>query len=60
VERNTLSNEAKAKSRLHQLEGLRNGQIGVDKTASELAIKRLKEEIAELETKINLILFINS
>lgn len=31
------------------VEGIRNVQSGVDKTASELAIKRLKGEIASLE-----------
>ena len=31
------------------VEGIRNVQTGVDKTASELAIKRLQKEIRELE-----------
>ncbi len=34
------------------IEGIRNVQVGVDRTASELAIKRLKEEIASLESQI--------
>jgi hypothetical protein len=34
------------------VEGLKNVQIGVDKTASELAIKRLKEEIVEIEERL--------
>jgi len=35
------------------VEGLRNVQTGVDKTASELAINRLKGELAGLEVEIN-------
>jgi F0F1-type ATP synthase assembly protein I len=35
------------------VEGLKNVQIGVDKTASELAINRLKEEIAEVEGELH-------
>jgi hypothetical protein len=37
------------------VEGLRKVEIGVDRTASELALKRLKEEIFEIEGRINLI-----
>jgi Flp pilus assembly protein TadB len=33
------------------VEGLKQVQAGVDKTASELAIRRLREDIAELEKK---------
>ena len=35
------------------VEGLREIKVGVDKTASELAIKRLKYEIPEFEKKID-------
>jgi lysylphosphatidylglycerol synthetase-like protein (DUF2156 family) len=35
------------------VEGLKKVEIGVDKTASELALKRLKEEIPQIEAKIN-------
>ncbi len=34
------------------IEGIKNVQIGVDKTASELAIRRLYEEMAALDLKI--------
>ncbi len=34
------------------VEGLQRVQVGVDKTASELAIKRLRSEISELEHSI--------
>jgi hypothetical protein len=35
------------------VEGLKQVQLGVDKTASELAIVRLKPEVAELEGQLN-------
>jgi hypothetical protein len=34
------------------VEGLKQVQVGVDKTASELAIRRLREDIAELEEQV--------
>jgi hypothetical protein len=37
------------------VEGLKKVEIGVDRTASELAINRLKQEISELEGNIDLI-----
>ena len=39
------------------VEGMKNIQKGVDKTASELAIKRLLEEIPQIEDKLKITRF---
>jgi hypothetical protein len=38
------------------VEGLKKVEIGVDRTTSELTLRRFRDDIVEIETKINIII----